>query len=697
MGNSASGEERHGYYGDEDDYAKQFDGIETLGYRVLGVQPDSPASKAGLVSFFDFIVGANQLMLMGSGADLQEGDEYDDVDFPQLLRDNIDRPVHLLVWNIKARRQRVVELIPRDNWGGAGLLGVTIKLDDYGGADERLVRVLEVVGANGNGNSNANSNANSNGNSNGNTKPKRKHPRTQPRTHPQPQPQPHPQTPRLIHEHDLCRAFHHARNIAGFQTPHVLLTHLNENWGALSTEVANRTHEWGDVVKNWRGHSEPCDPLELKELYLDSPHTLAVFTVQHQALFDHPKVHSIPIGVGNSRDGANALLNSLLRQAKRWQPHGGADAPHRRRGRRLQPNTTESSDPVEGDPRPQLLMINSSPTPTRTPQIEAVIRNFQESGLPEARGLTNTYGEKGVDKHTDARTLYHNEISRSKFILCPSGIGWDTYRIWESIVLGAIPVIEKHRYEYEKIVYPPSANKRPRLLHSQEHWNAQKMRRHLRRFNATLETVGYYDGWRKSMDDLPVLWIDGTFGDELTPELLVEQYDALAGRAAEFRYEKLTSLYWMQFLESFLLNHNANGNGNHDALVWQRAMETLSSTFNDHSTSVKKFMKQAAAKQIDDDLVQVGDDGAGDDAGVRAGVGDGGDVDDGDGTDGAGVPSYLFGSRQPEILSWVLFAELKLVGIVLVVVAIRRWDADANADAAKSDPDKTNGDVGSKR
>jgi hypothetical protein len=27
---------------------------------------------------------------------------------------------------------------------GAGLLGVTIKLDDYGGADERLVRVLEV-------------------------------------------------------------------------------------------------------------------------------------------------------------------------------------------------------------------------------------------------------------------------------------------------------------------------------------------------------------------------------------------------------------------------------------------------------------------------------------------------------------------------------------------------------------------------
>ena len=41
MGNEVSGQGDY-YDGDEDDYAKQFDGIETLGYRVLGVQPDSP-------------------------------------------------------------------------------------------------------------------------------------------------------------------------------------------------------------------------------------------------------------------------------------------------------------------------------------------------------------------------------------------------------------------------------------------------------------------------------------------------------------------------------------------------------------------------------------------------------------------------------------------------------------------------------
>jgi hypothetical protein len=104
------------------------------------------ASNAGLVSFFDFIVGANEKMLLGSGENLIEGEEYDDMDFPQLLKDAFSNKTYvtLLVWNIKLQDKRVVKLYPRNDWGGAGLLGVTIKLDDYGGADERLVRVLEI-------------------------------------------------------------------------------------------------------------------------------------------------------------------------------------------------------------------------------------------------------------------------------------------------------------------------------------------------------------------------------------------------------------------------------------------------------------------------------------------------------------------------------------------------------------------------
>ena len=63
MGNEAS------TYDDPED---KFDGIDTLGYRVLGVQPNSPASSAGLVSFFDFLVGCNGRMLLGRSID-EEG------------------------------------------------------------------------------------------------------------------------------------------------------------------------------------------------------------------------------------------------------------------------------------------------------------------------------------------------------------------------------------------------------------------------------------------------------------------------------------------------------------------------------------------------------------------------------------------------------------------------------------------------
>lgn len=134
------------------DVDNRFDGVDTVGYRVLGVQPKSPASSAGLVSFFDFLVGANDQMLFGAGVeevdgndnDRTNGEYYNDLDFRALLRDNVDKKVELLIWNIKSQNQRTVQLIPSLSWGGTGLLGVTIRMDDYAAADERLLRILSV-------------------------------------------------------------------------------------------------------------------------------------------------------------------------------------------------------------------------------------------------------------------------------------------------------------------------------------------------------------------------------------------------------------------------------------------------------------------------------------------------------------------------------------------------------------------------
>ena len=51
MGNSATSpiNETRGRHDYDDDYAEQFDGIETLGYRVLGVQPNSPGKKYSIL------------------------------------------------------------------------------------------------------------------------------------------------------------------------------------------------------------------------------------------------------------------------------------------------------------------------------------------------------------------------------------------------------------------------------------------------------------------------------------------------------------------------------------------------------------------------------------------------------------------------------------------------------------------------
>ena len=39
---------------------------------------------------------------------------------------------------------------------------------------------------------------------------------------------------------------------------------------------------------------------------------------------------------------------------------------------------------------------------------------------------------------------YKERLNSHKFILCPPGNGVDTHRVWESLYLGSIPVVEKN-------------------------------------------------------------------------------------------------------------------------------------------------------------------------------------------------------------------------------------------------------------
>jgi len=52
---------------------------------------------------------------------------------------------------------------------------------------------------------------------------------------------------------------------------------------------------------------------------------------------------------------------------------------------------------------------------------------------------------KGGNKRIDY-TEYIEDMSKSKFVICPPGNGLDTHRVWESLYLNAIPIIEKRFY-----------------------------------------------------------------------------------------------------------------------------------------------------------------------------------------------------------------------------------------------------------
>lgn len=90
---------------------------------------------------------------------------------------------------------------------------------------------------------------------------------------------------------------------------------------------------------------------------------------------------------------------------------------------------------------------------------------------------------------------FYDRISRSKFAICPRGCGLDTYRLWDCIALGCIPIVE--RYE----------------SHSQ---------------------------WA----DLPILFLDSIHDYEnMTEEFLEQKYAEFMAR--DFSYDKLTLHYWL--------------------------------------------------------------------------------------------------------------------------------------------------------
>ncbi|XP_045180016.2 Golgi reassembly-stacking protein 2-like [Mercenaria mercenaria] len=114
-------------------HSAEVPGGGTEGYHVLRVQDNSPGHAAGLEAFFDFIVAIGNTRLNQDNDTLKE-----------LLKTNLEKPVQMTVYSSKTQSVREVFITPSHNWGGQGLLGVSIRFCSFEGANENVWHVLEV-------------------------------------------------------------------------------------------------------------------------------------------------------------------------------------------------------------------------------------------------------------------------------------------------------------------------------------------------------------------------------------------------------------------------------------------------------------------------------------------------------------------------------------------------------------------------
>ncbi|XP_065114987.1 Golgi reassembly-stacking protein 1b isoform X2 [Paramisgurnus dabryanus] len=103
------------------------------GYHVHGIQDNSPAQRAGLEPFFDFILSVGHTRLN------KESDMLKD-----LLKANIEKPVRLEVYSSKMMKIRELEVIPSNMWGGQGLLGASVRFCTFHGANHNVWHVLDM-------------------------------------------------------------------------------------------------------------------------------------------------------------------------------------------------------------------------------------------------------------------------------------------------------------------------------------------------------------------------------------------------------------------------------------------------------------------------------------------------------------------------------------------------------------------------
>ena len=108
-----------------------------FGYHVLRVKPDSPASKATLVSYFDYIVAVNDQLVVEDNQAL----------LANAAKNSLDQPLNLSVYNSRNDSLRRLSIVPSLNWGDehGGMLGCSVRFVECSNAQDRVWHILSVA------------------------------------------------------------------------------------------------------------------------------------------------------------------------------------------------------------------------------------------------------------------------------------------------------------------------------------------------------------------------------------------------------------------------------------------------------------------------------------------------------------------------------------------------------------------------
>jgi len=100
----------------------------------------------------------------------------------------------------------------------------------------------------------------------------------------------------------------------------------------------------------------------------------------------------------------------------------------------------EPVKPFNFEKRDKLLYVNFSPNTLLRKQL---LNNYKSLLFPE--GVT-VYDKKDPDAPGLPFDEYIEHLKTHQFVLCPPGIGFDSFRIWEALYHGAIPVVLDDRW-----------------------------------------------------------------------------------------------------------------------------------------------------------------------------------------------------------------------------------------------------------